>query len=66
LRTIPQTHIRSELARPCEGDVGDLHAVTEGRVWELPIGHTMMLTEPELIADKLAATAEWLPAAYRN
>ncbi|HWS93787.1 MAG TPA: alpha/beta hydrolase, partial [Mycobacterium sp.] len=61
VQAIPKSHLISPLAA-----VGlDLDALTDlahGRVWTRNTGHDMMLSEPSWVADKLAATAEWLPA----
>jgi pimeloyl-ACP methyl ester carboxylesterase len=63
LRTIPQSHITSTLGTSyC--DIAHLRDLAEGRMWELRTGHDMMLTEPDWIADKLSATAEWLPRCH--
>lgn len=59
LRAIPQSHVISALASTC-CDIEHLREIAHGRVWELHTGHDMMLTEPLLLADKLAATVEWL------
>jgi hypothetical protein len=60
LRAIPQCHVIGAPASAC-CDIDHLRELAEGRVWELQTGHDMMLTEPGLLADKLAATLEWLP-----
>jgi pimeloyl-ACP methyl ester carboxylesterase len=59
LRSIPQSHIISGLRSQCR-DVDRLRASTDGRVWELDSGHDMVLIEPGRVANKLAATSEWL------
>jgi pimeloyl-ACP methyl ester carboxylesterase len=60
VRAIPQSHVLSVLASSC-CDIDHLRELADGRVWQLETGHDMMLTEPVLVADKLAATLEWLP-----
>ena len=60
LRAIPQTHVISTLASTC-CDIDRLRELARGRLWQLQTGHDMMLTEPELVAEKLVATLEWLP-----
>jgi hypothetical protein len=63
LTAIPQSHITSTMGNSfC--DVGHLRELAEGRLWDLRTGHDMMLTEPDWIADKLAATAERLPRCH--
>jgi pimeloyl-ACP methyl ester carboxylesterase len=57
---IPQSQITSTMSA-CR-DMEHLRDITHGRVWQRRTGHDMMLTEPQWVADKLAATAEWLPA----
>nr|WP_255497323.1 alpha/beta fold hydrolase [Mycolicibacterium sp. BK556] len=63
LRTIPQSHIVSALGSS-HRDASELRKRSDGRFWELRTGHDLMLTEPEWTAEKLAATAEWLPRSY--
>lgn len=58
---IPQSHLMTPLAASCS-DLGGLLDLSGGRVWTRDTGHDMMLTEPGWVADKLAATSEWLPA----
>lgn len=60
LRSIPQSHIISVLAQSC-CDIERLRELAQGRLWQLQTGHDMMLTEPQLLADKLIASLEWLP-----
>jgi pimeloyl-ACP methyl ester carboxylesterase len=63
LAAIPQSHITSKMGSSyC--DIDHLRQLSEGRLWDLRTGHDMMLTEPGWIADKLAATAEWLPRCH--
>lgn len=62
LSAIPRSLIASPLLSSCV-DMERIRNLTEGRVWDLRTGHDMMLTEPDWIADKLAATTEWLPAS---
>jgi pimeloyl-ACP methyl ester carboxylesterase len=62
LGAIPRSLIASPLLSSCV-DMNRIRNLTEGRVWELRTGHDMMLTKPDWVADKLAATTEWLPAS---
>jgi pimeloyl-ACP methyl ester carboxylesterase len=59
LAAIPQSHVVSNLGSSCR-DIDQLRVTGDGRCWELATGHDMMLTKPDWIADKLAASLEWL------
>lgn len=61
LRTIPTSHLLSPLAA-MSWDLDVLTELARGRVWTRDTGHDMMLTEPGWVANRLAATAEWMPA----
>jgi hypothetical protein len=62
VRVIPRSHLISPLA--AKGwDLDVLTNLARGRVWKRDTGHDMMLTEPSWVADRLAATAEWMPGA---
>jgi hypothetical protein len=61
VKTIPQSHITNALPSRYR-NMDHLRDIAEGRVWELQTGHDTTLTEPQWVADKLVATAEWLPA----
>ena len=58
---IPQSQITSPMSTSCR-DMDSLRDIAQGRLWQCKTGHSMMLTEPQWVAGKLAATAEWLPA----
>jgi pimeloyl-ACP methyl ester carboxylesterase len=58
---IPQSHINSTMWTGCR-DSENLRDIAEGRLWQRDTAHELILTEPHWVADKLAATAEWLPA----
>jgi pimeloyl-ACP methyl ester carboxylesterase len=61
VRAIPSSHLISRLAA-MGWDLDALTDLARGRVWTRDTGHDMMLTEPGWVADRLAATAEWMPA----
>ena len=60
-QSIPTSHLISPLAA-MGWDLDALTDLAHGRVWTRDTGHAMMLTEPGWVADRLAATAEWMPA----
>ena len=61
VQAIPSSHLLSQLASTGR-DLDMLTNLARGRVWTRDTGHDMMLTEPNWVADRLAATAEWMPA----
>jgi pimeloyl-ACP methyl ester carboxylesterase len=61
LAEIPQSQIISMNWAHCR-DMDSLYDIAQGRVWLCDSGHELILTKPQWVADRLAATAEWLPA----